>query len=122
MVTLEPEIALDDVRIDVGAGEKRQHDGAEAGDVIDPGRERQADGVAGDGADHDLEQGGRDVIHSEPKAAANASADPQRRLKPDIVHLTSLSVVPHGHKKTRAAAGHEKPPPQSHCGRGHQLW
>jgi hypothetical protein len=50
-------VLLDDVRIDVGAGQKRQHDRADAGDVVDPRRQRQPDRIAGKRADHDLEKG-----------------------------------------------------------------
>ena len=53
-------IPLHHVRIDVGSCEKGQHNGADPGDVIDPIVKRQADRIAGDGADDDLEQSRRD--------------------------------------------------------------
>jgi hypothetical protein len=42
------------VRINICAREKREHDCPEAGYVVDPRRQRQAYGVAGDSADDDL--------------------------------------------------------------------
>ena len=53
-----PEVAFHHMRIDVRPGQKRQHDRAEASDVIDPGCQRQANRVARNGAHDNLEQGG----------------------------------------------------------------
>jgi hypothetical protein len=39
------------MRIDVGPRQKGQYDRADPGDVIDPIGQRQADRIAGDGAD-----------------------------------------------------------------------
>ena len=50
----------DDLRVDLGAGEEGQQDGAEAGEEVDPLGEREADRVAGDRADHDLDKRHRD--------------------------------------------------------------
>jgi hypothetical protein len=41
--------------VDVGSGEKSEHDGPEACDVIDPVRERQPHGVARDSPNDDFE-------------------------------------------------------------------
>ena len=105
------EVSLDHVRIDVGAGEKREHDRTEAGDVIDPGRERHAYRVARDGADDDLEKRGRDRYPERSHGGDQGERHPQRRLKPDIVHrLHPFRCRRPRRKKTRSPAGHEKDP------------
>jgi hypothetical protein len=44
-------------RIDLGAGQKGQHNGADAGQVVDPVGRRQAEQVAAERADDDLHEG-----------------------------------------------------------------
>ena len=67
-----PKIVANDLGVDLGSGEERQHDRAEASEEIDPGRDLKADDVAGDGADDDLDECDRDATRIEMIDAASA--------------------------------------------------
>jgi len=58
MVTLEPKFRFHDVRVNVGTCKECQYNRAEAGDVINPWRQRQAHRIACNCADDNLEQRG----------------------------------------------------------------
>src|SRR5262249_27001885 len=84
------EIALHDVRIDVGPRQKGEHDGADARDVIDPIGQLQTDRIAGDRADYNFEQGRRDRDVEGSDRGNERQRHPYRRLKPDVVHYLLL--------------------------------
>jgi hypothetical protein len=51
-----PEFLADDLAVNLGAGEKRQHDGTEAGKKVHPRRDVEPYGIASNRADHDLDK------------------------------------------------------------------
>ncbi len=94
---------LEHHRIELGAGEERQDDRADAGEEFDPGlvgpEQRRADGGAEDqlrhGADHDFGQRGRDAEPDREEARDQSEAQPERRQCPYACHaFTSPSRAP----------------------------
>ena len=91
-----PEVLADDLGVDLSAGKEGQQDGTEAGQIVDPRRQCQADGVARDGTHHDLDQGDRNSHPDRDDRRRERQPDPQSRNKPDVVHDALLSLSPRG--------------------------
>jgi hypothetical protein len=82
-----------DLRVDLRAGQECQQDRTESGKEVDPGRERQADDVSGDGADDDFGEGDRDCHPDRQHRGDQRETDPEGGCEPDVIH-DLLHVMP----------------------------
>ena len=82
----------DHLRVDLGAGQEGQQDGAEAREEVDPWRERQANEIAGDCADHDLDQRDRYRDPDRQHGCDEREPYPQGRCEPNGAHCVLLAV------------------------------
>src|SRR5262245_12961598 len=103
-----PEVASHDLHVDLGAGQEGQQDGAEAREIIDPRRQWQADGIAGNRTDNDLDQRDRQRQPDRDQRRDQRESNPQRRDEPNVVNHRSRSLcclVRRGAKQTVAESG-----------------
>ena len=96
-------------RIDFRAGEKGQHDRAEPGEEIHPFRQRKADRIAGERADHDLDQGHRNGDANRNDRGDQRQTDPQRRSQPNLPHRRLASLC-HGEQRRADRTAKRLPP------------
>src|SRR5262245_19144474 len=94
-------LRAEDDRIELGSGEKSEHNRAETREELDPGligaENRRADRGANDElrdrADNDLGQRRRNPEPDGKQAGDEGETDPQRRERPDAGHSRNSPVV-----------------------------
>lgn len=81
-----PQFPAHDLAVDLSAGKEGQHDRAEAGEKVDPWRDVEADGVAGDGSTSATDMAVRiemiDASNASPIQRAEASQTFSMRILP----------------------------------------
>jgi hypothetical protein len=85
-----PELAPDDLAVDLGAGEKRQHDRAKPGEEVHPLGDLEPDHIAGESSDHDLDERHRHGKPDRNEGGKKRQSDPDRRREPNVLHARVL--------------------------------